>query len=67
MEHVDAESSVPDWLIEYPVLLALFERLGIDYSCGGKSLAAACREQGLSVSDVLTQCEAMLRDGSIRA
>jgi iron-sulfur cluster repair protein YtfE (RIC family) len=54
---VDLESSVPDWLIEYPELLALFQELGIDYSCGGKSLARACQERHLSVGDVHLRCE----------
>lgn len=47
MDHVDLQSSVPDWLIEYPHVLPLFESLGIDYSCGGKSLETACFERGL--------------------
>jgi iron-sulfur cluster repair protein YtfE (RIC family) len=42
MEHVEPESSVPDWVIEHPTLLPMLERLEIDYACGGKSLAAAC-------------------------
>jgi hypothetical protein len=50
---VDLESSVPDWLIEHPELLALV----IDYSCGGKSLAGACQERNLSMGEVLLRCE----------
>ena len=57
MNPVDLESSVPDWLIEYPALLALFQELGIDYSCGGKSLARACQERNLSMGEVLLRCE----------
>jgi hypothetical protein len=44
MDCVDLDSSVPDWLIEHPGLLALFQELGIDYCCGGKSLRTACRK-----------------------
>lgn len=58
MNPVDLESSVPpDWLIEHPELLALFQALGIDCSCGGKSLARACQERNLSMGDVLLQCQ----------
>jgi hypothetical protein len=54
---VDLESSVPDCLIEHPELLALFQELGVDYSCGGKSLARACQERNLSIGEVLLRCE----------
>ena len=54
------ETSVPEWLIEYPQLWRIVEVLGIDYSCGGKSLEVACRERGLDPLDVL----ARLRDAS---
>ena len=47
------DSSVPDWVIEHPETLAVFQNLGIDYCCGGKSLEFACREQGLDVDTVL--------------
>ena len=53
MDCVDLDSSVPDWLIEHPGLLALFRELGIDYCCGGKSLRTACREKGLNPQEVL--------------
>ena len=61
MNAVDLDSCVPDWLIEHPQLHGLFEELGIDYSCGGKSLDAACRERGLNPNDVLKLCEQRLR------
>ena len=54
---VDLESSVPDRLIEHPELLAIFQELGIDYSCGGKSLARACEERNLSMGNVLLRCQ----------
>lgn len=53
MASCDLDSSVPDWVIEYPETLELFQNLGIDYCCGGKSLAYACREAGLDASAVL--------------
>ncbi len=47
------DSSVPDWVIDHPETLAVFQNLGIDYCCGGKSLEFACREQGLTADAVL--------------
>ena len=41
-------------MIEHPETLALFQELGIDYCCGGKSLEFACREQGLAAIAVLS-------------
>ncbi len=52
MSSVDLESSVPDWLIEHPELLTLFQELGIDYSCGGKSLRTACEQRDITPCDV---------------
>lgn len=49
----DLDTSVPDWIIEHPETLAMFRELGIDYCCGGKSLAYACQEQGLDGQAVL--------------
>jgi len=53
MTSCDLDTSVPDWVIEHPETLAVFQELGIDYSCGGKSLAYACRERGLDATMVL--------------
>ncbi|HTI49541.1 MAG TPA: DUF542 domain-containing protein [Planctomycetaceae bacterium] len=55
MDGLDLESSVPDWLIDHPQLFALFRELGIDYSCGGKSLRTACGEKGLNPDEVLSR------------
>ena len=53
MTECDLDTCVPDWVIEHPETLALFQEWGIDYSCGGKSLAYACRQQGLDEIAVL--------------
>jgi iron-sulfur cluster repair protein YtfE (RIC family) len=55
MPECDADTSVPDWVIEHPETLVVFEELNIDTSCGGKSLAFACQQQGLDVSFVLSR------------
>lgn len=55
MTSCDLDTSVPDWIIEHPETLTLFEQLGIDYCCGGKSLGFACRERGLDAIMVLSK------------
>lgn len=59
MTPCDLDTSVPDWIIEHPETLAIFAELGIEYGCGGKSLAYACRERGLdagAVQSMLLRC-----------
>lgn len=51
--HCDLDTAVPDWIIEYPEALAVFQEYGIDYCCGGKSLAFACQERDVSASFIL--------------
>jgi regulator of cell morphogenesis and NO signaling len=55
------ETAVPDWVIEYPETLAIFQECGIDYSCGGKSLEFACRERGLDPAIVLARLQATVQ------
>lgn len=51
----DLDTTVPEWVIEYPSTLAVFQELGIDYSCGGKSLGYACLQRGLDANVVLAK------------
>lgn len=53
MTSCDLDTSVPDWIIEHPDTLAVFQELRIDYSCGGKSLAYVCGQRGLDAAAVL--------------
>lgn len=53
MTHCGLDSSVVDWIIDNPMTMRLFDELDIDYSCGGKSLAYACRQRGLDPPTVL--------------
>ena len=55
MLECDSDTSVPDWVIEYPETLVVFEELNIDTSCGGKSLGFACQQQGLDAGFVLSR------------
>ena len=52
MSDCDLDSTVPDWVIEHPETLAVFEELGINISCGGKSLGFLYRQQGLDEETV---------------
>jgi catechol 2,3-dioxygenase-like lactoylglutathione lyase family enzyme len=63
MSECDLDTSVPDWVIEYPATLAVFQAFGIDSSCGGKSLAYACRQQGLDAEAVLKELRGCLGAG----
>ena len=57
----DLDSPVPEWVIEHPATLVVFQTFRIDYCCGGKSLAYACREQGLDPDHVLTRLHEVLK------
>lgn len=61
MVSIDLDGCVPDLVVDYPSLLAVFQRLGIEYTCGGKSLRTACRERGLDPSAVVRECETILQ------
>lgn len=56
---------MPDWVIDHPETLTLFQELGIDYSCGGKSLAFACQERDLIEKNVLSKLREVI-DGGIQ-
>lgn len=60
MSLCDLDTAVPDWIIEHPETLPVFQQFGIDYSCGGKSLAYACRERGLDATMVLRELRSRL-------
>jgi regulator of cell morphogenesis and NO signaling len=60
MTTCDLDTSVPDWVIEHPKTLRVFEGLGINCSCGGKSLAYACRERGPAAEKVLIELQRCL-------
>lgn len=62
MQH-DLESSASDWVIDYPQTLAAFERYGVDYTCGGKSLAYACRQRGLDPAWFLNELRKVVSGG----
>ena len=55
MTDCSLESSVPDWIIDHPETISIFKELGIDSSCGGKSLEYLCLLQDLDKQFVLSK------------
>jgi regulator of cell morphogenesis and NO signaling len=61
---IDTERTVAEIALERPQATAVFERLGIDYCCGGrKPLAAACEEAGVDMNYVEGLLERAGNDG----
>ena len=55
----DTETTLGAIVAASPALARVFEKLGLDYCCGGKqSLAAACQRQGLDPQSVALTLEA---------
>jgi regulator of cell morphogenesis and NO signaling len=60
MTPVTASSTVAELVLERPARARLFERLGLDYCCGGRRpLEEACRRRGLDVETVVAALEAV--------
>jgi regulator of cell morphogenesis and NO signaling len=61
-----AEKTVRELALENPAATRVFEKLGIDYCCGGnKSLEEACRAANLSMDAVIDSLQ--IADYSARA
>lgn len=56
------ETGIVDWVIEHPESVAVFERYGIDYCCGGKSLEYACLQRGADPQIVLNELRQLMAD-----
>lgn len=63
MTECSLDTPVPDWVIDHPETLAVFQEFGIDCSCGGKSLGFVCREQGLREEPVLAKLHEVIKRG----
>ena len=62
---VITEKTVRELVVENPNATRVFEKLGIDYCCGGnKSLEEACRVADLRVDEVLHSLELAEREES---
>lgn len=55
MSLLTLDDPIVDWAVEYPEAIRLFESHGIDYSCGGKSLRYASRQQQIDPETILAQ------------
>lgn len=55
MPQLQIEDSIVDWVTEYPESIAVFEKQGIDYCCGGKSLLYVCAQKGLNPKSILVE------------
>lgn len=56
--NMTAEKTVRELALENPEATRIFEKLGIDYCCGGnKSLEDACRASNLSLDKVIDSLE----------
>ena len=51
----DLDTSIPDWIVDHPETTSIFAKLGLDTSCGGKSLEYVALQAGLNPTDVLQQ------------
>lgn len=65
MSECDLDTPVPDWVIEHPETLAIFREIGIDYCCGGKSLAYACSQQGVDANMILANLIRRIDEGQL--
>ncbi|TWT61424.1 hypothetical protein [Rubinisphaera italica] len=55
MTDCSLESSIPDWIIDHPETIPIFKEMGIDSSCGGKSLEYLCLLQDLDKQFVFSK------------
>jgi regulator of cell morphogenesis and NO signaling len=57
---VPSSTTIAELVVEVPARARVFERLGLDYCCGGKrTLADACRERGLDPAAVAAELDSI--------
>ena len=65
---LDTTKTVREYALEIPAATRIFEKLGIDYCCGGgKSLTDACTQAGLAIEDVLGSLQTNARSDEVFA
>ncbi len=65
MPPIKITDTLADIVTQNPCLSRLFEEEGIDYCCGGKkNLETACREKGLSPSELISKLEQRMKSAS---
>jgi iron-sulfur cluster repair protein YtfE (RIC family) len=55
MQELTIDDPVVDWAIDHPESIAVFEKHGIDYCCGGRSLACVCKQRGVDFHMLLAE------------
>lgn len=61
MSEFNATTTVGDWVARYPQTAQVFEKLQIDYCCGGqRSLESVCAENGVAAELVVAQLQDVL-------
>ncbi len=66
MTDCNLDTSVPDWIIEHPETLSVFQAFGIDVSCGGKSLGYICDHEGVDEALVLNALHQQIESSACR-
>jgi regulator of cell morphogenesis and NO signaling len=62
MTNLNEHTHVSQFVTEFPAVARIFERLGIDYCCGGREpLLSACSARGLNVQEVLSDISKFLQ------
>jgi regulator of cell morphogenesis and NO signaling len=57
--NISKDTTVGDVAVAHPESMRVFERVGIDYCCGGKrTMGAACAKVGVSVDELVARIEA---------
>ena len=63
MTMLDTNSTVAQWVSEYPQTARVFEELQIDYCCGGgRTLSQACETKQLDANTVMAQLARAVAD-----
>jgi regulator of cell morphogenesis and NO signaling len=62
MQQLTTSDPVVDWAIDCPESIPIFEKHGIDYCCGGKSLAYACEQRAIDPYQVLLEIQKAIAD-----
>jgi regulator of cell morphogenesis and NO signaling len=69
LENSNGARAVRDLVLERPAAARIFETFGIDYCCGGHTLAEACQSAKCSLEEVtraIAQCDSPIPEGDWR-
>ena len=58
----DLDSSLPEWLLEHPESESILAELGLDLTCGGKSLRYQCLHGGFDPHEILRRLRLQIRE-----